>query len=164
MHIVFVCTGNTCRSPMAAFLLQQKLQQKGLSWTVTSAGLFAAPGMPMSKHAVGALDELGINGSAHYSQQLSPELIASASYVFTMTAGHRADLLAHFPEFSSKIHQLAKFAMGADTDSENAGRYDIVDPFGGSKQEYKQCAAELNKYIDLLIDRLNGTGPDTGTK
>lgn len=154
MHIVFVCTGNTCRSPMAAFLLQQKIREKGLDWTVTSAGLFAAAGMPMSGHAVDALRDLGIDGSAHFSQPVTPELIASADYVFTMTEAHRADLLVRFPDFSRKIYQLGRFVLDADTGSRDAGRYDIVDPFGGSKEEYLGCASELSDYINSLIDRL----------
>lgn len=152
MHILFVCTGNTCRSPMAAFLAQAKIAEAGLPWQVSSAGLYAAPGIPMTKAAVDALLRRQVLVGQHASQPVDPDLLERVDYVFTMTAAHRDDLLARFPEAAGKVYQLGVFVE--DDMSRADGQCDIVDPFGGDEAEYEACAADLEEKIALLVNKL----------
>lgn len=155
MRILFVCTGNTCRSPMAAFLMRDKVKEKGLNWHVESAGIYAAPGVPMSAGAVDALKSLGVEGGGHQSQFIHKALLQEADYVFTMTYGHKRELVSRFPDLAVKIHQLGSFiAQETGQGNQDGAEYDIVDPFGGSTGEYLGCAFQLNELIEQLIAKL----------
>jgi protein-tyrosine-phosphatase len=153
VHIVFVCTGNTCRSPMAAQLLRDKVARRGLGWTVESAGLYALAGSPMSELAAAALRKRGIQGEDHRSQPVSADLVARADWILTMTGQHAAELRLRYPDASDKIHELARFVA----DTENA-EVDIVDPFGGDAAKYEQCAQLLDQYVERLIEKLTSDG------
>lgn len=156
MRILFVCTGNTCRSPMAEYLTRKKVAERGLNFQIQSAGLFAAPGLNMSPHALHVLSQQGISGDPHESQIVQSALIEQADIVFTMTRRHQEELLHRFPEFSYKIHQLGMFAADASLPFQDS--YDIVDPFGGTEADYAKCLELLDQVIDLALDKLQDSG------
>lgn len=141
--ILFICTGNTCRSPMAEALLKHK--KKDIE--VQSAGLFAFQGGPTSKHTVEVLKEKGIL-CEHRSQQVNQNLLEWADVVLTMTEHHKASLHADFPNYANKIHTLKQF-VGAD-----GGGGDVVDPFGGTLEAYRYTLAELEPLMDKLIEKI----------
>ncbi len=141
--ILFVCTGNTCRSPMAEALLKYKSE----AVHVKSAGLFAYEGCPANEHAIEALKEKGISCD-HRSRQVNGELLRWADLVLTMTEGHKQTLLSQFPEHDKKIHTFKRY-INIDDDSA-----DIVDPFGGSLDTYRETLAELEALIDQLIEKI----------
>lgn len=151
MRILFVCTGNTCRSPMAAAFTRVKLAERGLPWSVQSAGVSAGPGLPMSPQAVQVLKRHHIDG-VHQSQPLDAALVADADVILTMTGAHKGLLLSQFPQAADKAFELLRYI--SDEEGAQAGRYDIVDPFGGSVEDYEVCARELNQAIDRLLDKL----------
>jgi protein-tyrosine-phosphatase len=144
MKIVFVCTGNTCRSPMAAALFRQL---KGEDIVVSSAGLSAIPGEPATPEAVQALAEQGIALEEHRARLLSADLVREADLLLTMTGGHRAQCRRQFPDAADKVFTLGEFAGEATTD--------VPDPFGLPLEIYRQTAAELERLVRLIILKLN---------
>lgn len=109
MNILFVCTGNTCRSPMAAALLKNKMPEVN----VESAGIFASNNVPANAHAIHVLrhDNIKIN---HRSQQVSEELLRWADLVLTMTIEHKQSLILHHPHFQEKYFTLKEYVSAAD--------------------------------------------------
>ena len=105
-RVLFVCTGNTCRSPMAEYLLRERLGKKV---EVRSAGTFAVYGMPPSREAVEVMKEIGIDISSHISQPLTEELIEWADMIFVMEPSHRVDILAFNPSADTKVFFLKTF-------------------------------------------------------
>ncbi len=141
--ILFVCTGNTCRSPMAEALFRKRIGE-GTEWEADSAGLYAANGSPASTHAIQALEELGIDLSGHRSKFLDPELAHQADLIVSMTEGHRFDILQNFPEVGNRVCLIKSFGTGKVP-------ADISDPFGGSLDIYRQTRDEIDRAISDLV-------------
>jgi len=138
--IIFVCTGNTCRSPMAAALATSLLTNAGINATVISAGVGAWGGEPASKNAVTVMKAQGLDLEAHRSQPTTRELLESATLVLTMTRGH----LTHV---SGMCPTVKAFTLG-----EYAGcGSDISDPFGGNEELYRTCGAQIKALLESCI-------------
>lgn len=148
--VLFVCTGNTCRSSMAEALAKEVLARKSLDAEiqVASAGTAALPGMEASPQALKVMAELGLDLRAHRASLLTRRDVEEADLVLTMTGRHKEMVKELAPEMDGKVFTLAEYA-GTGTD--------IPDPFGGSEDVYRQCAGELRYLIDLVVDRLAGS-------
>lgn len=136
MNILFVCTGNTCRSPMAAALFNKIATEKNLPVKIESAGLFADESEGASTEAVIAMKEYDIDLLGHHAQSINTELMEKSDLVLTMTAAHKMVLM---PTLSDKVYTLCEFA---------GEEGDIPDPYGGDVEEYTECAEKL--YHTLL--------------
>lgn len=142
MNILFVCTGNTCRSPMAAAIMNKLAIENGLDVRIESAGLFAAEGEPASPEAIEALKKYDIDLSNHRSQQITPELIEKSDLIITMTEAHKFVLQDVAKEKTVTVCELA----GLDDE--------IDDPFGGDLEDYIETADKLYIALTQLSDKL----------
>ncbi len=156
-NVLFICTGNICRSPMAEGLLRR---MAGGKVEVCSAGLGAGRGQPPSAHAVEVLRKEGIDISEIRSQPVSPDLLERADYIFTMTRDHLDMLLLLYPEMSAKA-RLLRFDEAA-----KGGRADVTDPIGGTRETYEACKADIKRALPHVLTLITGkkTNPmDTTT-
>jgi len=148
--VLFVCTGNTCRSPMAEALCKKLLADRlgcqphelpRRGFLVLSAGLAAMMGLEASPEAVVAARDYGADLGSHRSQPVSAELLARADYLFTMTQSHLRALLPFCPEGGPEPRLLAKSGQ------------DVPDPMGAEPQVYRDCAQQIFGYLqDCLPD------------
>jgi protein arginine phosphatase len=143
VRILFVCTGNTCRSPMAEAILKNKAVD-GLE--VKSAGVFAVNGSQASSHAKTVLQENNIPED-HQSTMLTAAEINWASHIFTMTEGHKWSVVGQYPAAADKTFTIKEFAGILNNP-------DIVDPYGGSVEHYRETFKELSNVIEKIIQRL----------
>lgn len=144
VRILFVCTGNTCRSPMAEFFCKKyiaeklecnldELQKKG--YKVVSAGVYGMDGVPASSEVVDICGRKGVDASGHSSQPLTAELIEGCDVIFAMTGGHLHGILNMSPQAESKSFLL---------DSSK----DIPDPIGGGFEVYNKCALVIERALE----------------
>lgn len=137
MKVLFICTGNTCRSPMAEGIFNR------LSEGAFSRGI-ASDGSGASVNACKAMAKMGIDVTAHVSKQLTIEDIENSDLVLTMTKGHKAVVLSAVPNAGDKVFTVGEYAGGDD----------VSDPYGGDESVYDACAEELYGYIEKIVEKL----------
>ena len=150
MKILLLCTGNTCRSPMAEGLFKEFLKERGLDAQVVSAGLFALDGDTASPQAITAMGEKGIDISKHRARQVTKDLVEESDLILTMTSEHKKRLLTIIPEAKKKVFTLKEFGQGEILD--------IKDPFGQPVEVYKESAKEIEGALKGVICRLLENG------
>lgn len=143
--ILFVCTGNLCRSPMAAALFQEHAKRAGDSFQVESAGTWGVDGEPASALAVEVMAERGLSLDAHIARTITREMLDRADLVIVMTRGHRDALAAEFHTARSKIHLMSQL---------NGIEYDIADPYGKPRSAYEICANDLDQLLHQGYGRI----------
>ncbi len=150
--LVFVCTGNTCRSPMAEVIMRNmlaqklkipldQLEQRGI--LVMSAGVAATAGSGPSPEAVTVMSHRGLDLSHHESQPLSERLVRFADVILTMTRGHRDAILAHWPFAAGRVHVVSLDGP------------DVADPIGGPEEMYQHCATQIERNLQGWLERLD---------
>lgn len=142
MNILFVCTGNTCRSPMAAALMNKIASENDMDVTAESAGLFAQSGDPASENAVLAMEEFDIDISAHKARPITDGLVINSDLILTMTEGHKALIAGMAPE---KTFTICEYAGSGG---------EISDPYGGDLDDYRECAQEIYDCLTDIAERI----------
>jgi len=154
--VVFICTGNVCRSPMAEGFYRQLTKSDG-SIVVGSAGISAFDGEAASRHSVEVMADEGIDISGHHSRMLTPDIIKRASHIFGMTHSHRDAVQVMFPESREKVFVLREFLVGPDADFD----LDVSDPIGGSLDEYVRTRNLIKEALHSVLTFVNETANDT---
>lgn len=150
MRLLFVCSGNTCRSPMAEVIARQEAIARGLSnIEISSAGTGAWDGAPSSDGALLVAMERHLDLGSHRARQLTPAILAESDLVLAMGPQHLEHIVALGG--AEKAHLLTDFAAGAPTARA------IADPYGGDLEGYRETFEELQAEIRRVFDRLVAT-------
>lgn len=151
--ILLVCTGNTCRSPMAEALMRQRLarqkkcrleQLEDRGFLVRSAGIAAAAGCPPSAEAMQVMREHGLDVERHEAQPLTEQLVRHADLILTMTAGHWHSVVQRWPHAADRVAMLLP------------DQVDVPDPIGRALDAYRHCAEQIKVGIDYHAERICG--------
>jgi len=188
-HILFICTGNTCRSPLAEGLMRKLAKEAGLTVEVRSAGVYAVDGGGISHNSATILKEHGADLQLLESSSLKGEHVDWADLILTMTLGHKSTVLGRYPDAIDKTYALKEFvdmstevmqvieereqlisdlqlklALSQPVTEEEKAKlmqleqllpdFDIMDPFGGSLEVYRQTAHEIEQGLRKLIQRI----------
>src|SRR2546423_11960373 len=144
-NVLFVCTGNVCRSPVAEGIFRHAVRGRG-DFRVMSAGLGAMEGQPPSPYAVQAVRELGIDISNQRSRMLTPDLVQQADYVFGMTHSHIDTVTLLYPQAAEKTFLLREF-----DDTLDFFEKDISDPIGGLYDVFFDCRGQIVQGVGSLL-------------
>lgn len=147
--ILFVCTANVCRSPMASAIFRAKLAQgeDAETWRVESAGTRAAEGLPAAQYVQLTLSYLyKVDISEHRSRPISQELLSSFDLILTMEKGHKEAMQFEFPNLAERVYLISEM-IGDDKE--------IEDPIGGPLLAYRQTARELDRILTEGYQRIH---------
>ncbi len=146
MHILFICTGNTCRSPMAEGYFRSLIEDGGFFGVqVSSAGTYAAEGDVPSSHSVRALQEYGIDISDQRSTRLTRELIEEVDLIIAMTGSHKIYVGQLDSSALEKTKILGEYSARGE---------DVADPFGGDMDVYSFCFRTMKPALESLLNEL----------
>lgn len=147
MKVLFVCTGNTCRSPMAEGLFNDKAKAFGKDFEAKSAGVFAPEGFPASQEAIEVLkQDYNIDISNHRSKSLRRQDLEEADLILAMSNSHKQSILSKYPEYSNKVFTIKEF-VGLEGE--------VEDPYGMPIEVYRETARELEDLISKVITKIS---------
>jgi protein-tyrosine phosphatase len=142
--VLFVCTGNLHRSPMAEYLFKEKIDPSQ-DWQIESAGTYTRDGIPTTPKVLTVLQTYGIDANGHRSMEITRELIESHNLILCLASNHKEALRAEFPDLAGRVYLL----------SEMAGiQMDVEDPIGGPLVEFEAAAREIDEYLNKGFDRI----------
>lgn len=137
--LIFICTANICRSPMAMAIFLNRVQQQDESWRVESAGTWAYEGDPASEKVVQVLAGRGLDISNHRSRLVSHDILSDFDLILTMEQGQMEALKVEFPDLAGRVYMLSEM-IGM--------KFDIKDPIGGPLYEFEETANEFERIFD----------------
>jgi protein-tyrosine phosphatase len=150
-----VCSGNSCRSPLAEGLLRVKLPARLQDEVVVeSAGTLGIDGSPAARYSVELVKEKGGDISSHRSQGVTEELMQETDLVLAMAAEHIEYLQEEFPQYRENIFLLKRFGRAAGEANTDDSGDDIFDPVGSSKETYRLCAELIDEELERIMPTL----------
>ena len=147
-EVLFVCTANICRSPMAEAIFDALISDAGMRYEVRSAGVAALVGEPIAPKAVAALEEVGVYPGHHRAKQVIKPMLEGVDLVLTMTPKHVATLRRLSGDSSHKTYTLPEYAKGAPSEE------GISDPYGLTMDAFRTCVCRLIEDLDRVVNRL----------
>ncbi len=155
-HLLFVCTGNSCRSVMATGLMQQLLQRAGVDAVqVESAGIFAVEGMGPTRETNRTLQGVGVDCSSHRARALSVEMAEAADLIFVMEQFQAEEVARRIPKVAGKVHLLKPYGLPP---AEVGANPNIPDPIGKPLEVYEVCFADIQTAIQRVAKSLGFVG------
>ena len=142
-NILIVCVGNICRSPMAEYLLQQKIKKQGMDIDVSSAGLGALIGHSADEYALEVMKENGIDGAAHRARQLNNEMVKQNELILVMENWQQKEIESLYPYARGRVHLLGKW-----------GETEISDPYKKPKRAFIEAFKKINKACEQWNKKL----------
>ena len=143
--LLFVCTANICRSPMAEGLMKIIAREREESWDIQSAGVWAYSNQPAALNTLKILDEFGIDLSGHLSKSVSEDLMDNFNLILVMEKNHKDTLVTAFPDRSSKIFMLSEMEGSIK---------DIHDPIGGAIGDFRSMAQQINEILKNQFEKI----------
>ncbi len=163
--ILFVCTGNSCRSVMAKAICEQLLKTRHLHGSdptvrepsrrmfVLSAGVAAAEGMSATFETRSVLRNNGMDISGHRAVRLTDEMIRQAEHIFVMETSHKEEIVKRVPEAESKVHFLRTFGLDTATTQDSS----VLDPIGKPLEVYEVCFTTIKEAVERVVKYLEAT-------
>jgi protein-tyrosine-phosphatase len=143
VSVLFVCTGNTCRSPMAEYYFNYKAREAGLDYQAVSRGLYAESGSQITANAKKVLLNNNIISNIgeilHESAQIDEKIISEADYIYGITENHAVILQQDYPDYAGKIFAMPEY---------------IGDPYGRSLEVYEECFEKIKRCVDIILKEL----------
>ncbi|MDO5556067.1 MAG: low molecular weight protein arginine phosphatase [Clostridia bacterium] len=146
--IMFICTGNICRSAMAHQMIIKKLKEQNKNAEIYSCGIFAQNGDIPTKEAIETMEEYEINLKSHRATNIKNSDIKNMDIILCATTAHKNNVVTMYPQLKNKIFTIKEYAGYPQND------LDIKDPWGYAIQTYRNCAKEIEKCLDKIIENL----------
>lgn len=152
VKIMFVCTGNICRSPMAHYYMQKKVKDLKIenNFLISSCGVFANTGEKSTQNAIEAMKDYDVDLTNHRATNISDTNIEDYDYIITLTASQKQQIKYYYPKLTDKTYTLREFV------NKDEIYIDIDDPWGLNLSVYKSCAIEIVEKVDKLIEKIEG--------
>ncbi len=155
MKMMFICTGNICRSAMAHWLMKKKIEEKNIpNVEIYSSGIFAMPGDVSTEEAIEVMEEYGVDLKQHRATLTRNSNIQEMEIILCMTNSHKQNLIQMYPELKNKIFTLKEY-VGITKDGA-----EIKDPWGYDIVTYRFCAAEIDACLEKLTEKIKSMKKD----
>jgi len=148
IKIMFVCTGNICRSAMADKMLAKRVKEENLNIEVYSSGTFAENGDYPTVEAIEAMEEYGVDLKQHRATNIRRSNIEEMDLILCATTTHKNMVLQLYPNLAGQVYTMKEYVG----DTQNG--IDISDPWGYDLAVYRKCAAEIEKIIKKIVDKM----------